>query len=129
MNTKFTSLALALVAVTSVTLTPAEAKNNNQLLNQIAVNTYLAQTAAAQAAAAQAAQAQAIAAQTAANPYVAYDPYSTYTPYAAYNTYGTACAPAAINHDRDRRDHDLRRDFRRDEHKDRDNQRGWFGRR
>lgn len=48
MNAKLTSIGLALLAVATVSLAPAEARNNNQqaLLNQIAMNNYLAQTAA-----------------------------------------------------------------------------------
>jgi hypothetical protein len=48
MNAKLSSMGLALLAVATVSLTPAEARNNNQqaLLNQIAMNNYLAQTAA-----------------------------------------------------------------------------------
>jgi hypothetical protein len=48
MNAKLTSIGLALLAVATISLAPAEARNNNQqaLLNQIAMNNYLAQTAA-----------------------------------------------------------------------------------
>ena len=45
MNSKLTTLGLALVAVASFSLAPVEARNNNQqaLLNQMAMNNYLNQ--------------------------------------------------------------------------------------
>lgn len=104
MNAKLTSIAIAAAALGIFAFSPAEAKGNEALLNQIAMNNYLAQTAAAQAAAQAQAQAQLAAQTTVVNPsYLAYNTCST-------PTYNARTGRPWFN----------RFDQKRDEHRDRD---------